>query len=73
MNLMAMTIVIVTDEDPAAVKAEVDALLDGMIPRVRAAVVDFHPAMKLVPAPQVQLVQLKSPEDLAKFLQKSGN
>ncbi len=38
-----------------------------------AAIVDFNPAMKLVPAPQVQVIAIRSLEDLAQLAKKNGN
>lgn len=72
MKFMAATIVIVTEEDAATIQAEITARLDGMMPRARASVLYLN-AMKLVPAPQVQMIEIKSAQDLAGLLQKSGN
>ncbi len=76
MNLMAASIVIVTEKDPAAVREILDGVLNALTPGMRAAIVDFHPAMKLVSASQARLLQIKLAEDflvedLTKLLSKN--
>lgn len=73
MNLMAASIVIVTEKDPAAVREILDGVLDALTPGMRAAIADFRPAMKLVSASQVHMIAIKSAEDPFGFVTKSSN